>query len=120
MNEGSVAEPPSCSASLPPTTPSTTHTHVCQLAATPKQDASVSSVQLPTNSMVAKTTQPLHPSIATTLVDAVHSHDQQSNDYLASCTRVTKEEKDREGRKGGREKRRKEEKTRREEEGSTR
>ena len=69
--------------------------------------------------MVAKTTQPLHPPIATTLVDASHSHDQQSNNCLASCTRITKE-KDREGRKGGRKKRRKEEKTGREENDSTR
>ena len=59
--------------------------------------------------MVAKTTQPLHPPIATTLVDASHSHDQQSNNCLASCTGITKE-KYREGRKGGRKKRRKKEK----------
>src|ERR1700683_3564213 len=115
MSEGSVAQPPSCWVSLPSTT-SLNHTprsvqphpnrmHLCRLF------SRQSTPWLPT--------QPLQPPIATTLVDASHSHDQQSNNCLASCTGITKE-KNREGRKGGRKKRRKEEKTGREKKDSTR
>jgi hypothetical protein len=37
------------------------------------------------------------------LADASHSHNQQSNDCLASCTRVTKEEEEEEEEEEGEE-----------------
>ena len=76
-----------------PPPPSITHPH----PTTPKRDASVSPVQSLTDSLVTGTTHPLHHSATTTLADASHSHDQQSNDCLAPCTRVTKEEEEEEG-----------------------
>jgi hypothetical protein len=47
-------------------------------------------------------THPLYPSTTSNLADASHSHDWQSNDCLAPCARVTKEEEE-EGEEEGRE-----------------